>query len=177
MPHAGQGSGPVPAFNIDARAIQSFLLQASGARERACDYCGSTIPVGERACQGCGAAVSTMAPQEHGNGSGDRNQWIVPLLLCFFFPPAMLIVLPDHFTWAKFLQTTASCAAGVFLLGMALTGYALRIVPGLFRWLLGIGGLMLVVPGSKTDMIAIAVLVPVLIQQMLALRRPPPAPT
>ena len=37
-------------------------------------------------------------------------------------------------------------------------------------------GLMLVVPGSKTDMIAIAVLVPVLIQQMLALRRPPPAP-
>ena len=97
MPHAGQGSGPVPAFNIDARAIQSFLLQASGARERACDYCGSTIPVGERACQGCGAAVSTMAPQEHGNGSGDRNQWIVPLLLCFFFPPAMLIVLPVMF--------------------------------------------------------------------------------
>ncbi|MCB1547810.1 MAG: TRAP transporter permease [Hyphomicrobiaceae bacterium] len=99
---------------------------------------------------------------------------LVPFVFCY--SPAMLIVLPDHFTWAKFLQTTASCAAGVFLLGMALTGYALRIVPGLFRWLLGIGGLMLVVPGSKTDMIAIAVLVPVLIQQMLALRRPPPAP-
>jgi TRAP-type uncharacterized transport system fused permease subunit len=84
---------------------------------------------------------------------------MVPFVFCY--SPAMLIVLPGT-TWADFLQTTLTCAAGVFVLGMAFTGYVNRPISMGLRLLLGFAGLMLVVPGTYTDLLAAAIVVPVL---------------
>ncbi|MEZ5825568.1 MAG: hypothetical protein R3C97_12775 [Geminicoccaceae bacterium] len=96
MPHFGNEARPRMAVDIDGRAVRAFMLRATGAKDRVCDYCGSTIPVGERACNGCGAAVTSLPPQIAETPTG-HQQWIVPVLLCFFFPPALLIVAPTLF--------------------------------------------------------------------------------
>jgi TRAP-type uncharacterized transport system fused permease subunit len=80
---------------------------------------------------------------------------LVPFVFCY--SPAMLLVLPGT-TWADFFQTTLTCAGGVFVLGMALTGYVNRPVSMPIRLALGFGGFMLVVPGTYTDMIAAGVI-------------------
>ena len=80
---------------------------------------------------------------------------LVPFVFCY--SPAMLLVLPGT-TWADFFQTTLTCAGGVLVLGMALTGYVNRPVSMPIRLALGFGGFMLVVPGTYTDMIAAGVI-------------------
>ena len=85
---------------------------------------------------------------------------MVPFVFCY--SPAMLFVLPGT-TWGAFLQTTLTCAAGVFIMGMAFTGYARSPIPGALRWLLGLAGLLLVAPGSSTDIAAAAIAIPILV--------------
>ncbi|MGF1526281.1 MAG: TRAP transporter permease [Candidatus Competibacterales bacterium] len=75
---------------------------------------------------------------------------MVPLV--FVYSPAMLLVLPDYFTWGEFLTTTLTCIIGVAALGMALAGYALVPLKGLARGLVGAGGVLLVMPGVITDL-------------------------
>jgi TRAP-type uncharacterized transport system fused permease subunit len=82
----------------------------------------------------------------------------------------MLIVLPEYFTWAAFLQTTLTCAAGTMILGAALIGYGLAPMPMPFRIMLGIAGVLLVTPGSLSDIVALVLAVPPLVQQVMARR-------
>lgn len=96
---------------------------------------------------------------------------MVPFVFCY--SPALLLVLPDHFTWAKFAQTFVTCASGIVLMGMALTGFAVRSIPMPLRLVLGLAGFMLVIPGTFSDLLAIAVALPVLVQQVLAVRAEP----
>jgi TRAP transporter 4TM/12TM fusion protein len=85
---------------------------------------------------------------------------LVPFVFCT--SPAMLLVLPGT-TPAAFLQTTVTCAAGVFILGIAFTGYVAQPLAMPFRVLLGLAGLMLVAPGGYTDVAALALAGPILI--------------
>ncbi len=96
---------------------------------------------------------------------------MVPFVFCY--SPALLLVLPEHFTWAKFAQTFVTCASGIVLMGMALTGYAARNIPMPLRLVLALAGFMLVIPGTYSDLLAIAVALPVLVQQVLAVRAEP----
>jgi TRAP transporter 4TM/12TM fusion protein len=93
---------------------------------------------------------------------------LVPFV--FVYSPAMLIVT-DGFTWSAFIITVTGCAAGVMLLGAALTGYLLRPMTWPGRWVLGVAALLLVAPGIKTGLIGLAVAAPVLLAQMVAARR------
>lgn len=96
---------------------------------------------------------------------------MVPFVFCY--SPALLIVLPDYFTWAKFAQTFMTCAGGIILMGMALSGYAARAIPMPLRLILGLAGFLLVIPGTITDVLALAVAAPVLLQQAIAVRSEP----
>jgi TRAP transporter 4TM/12TM fusion protein len=84
---------------------------------------------------------------------------MVPFVFCY--APAMLLVLPGT-TWADFLQTSVSCAAGVFVLGIAFTGYHTRPLGWALRLLLGMSGLLLVSPGTYSDLVALAIAAPIL---------------
>jgi TRAP-type uncharacterized transport system fused permease subunit len=94
---------------------------------------------------------------------------IVPMV--FVYSPAMLLVIEDHFTWGAFLSTTLSCAGGIFLLAISISGFMLAHLPAWGRWLVAFAGIFLVAPNVKSDLWALAFMAPVLTQQILAWRR------
>ncbi|MFM8991175.1 MAG: TRAP transporter fused permease subunit, partial [Alphaproteobacteria bacterium] len=107
------------------------------------------------------AAIANSNPWKTGFAAFRLSNAKIMVPFVFCYSPAMLIVLPGT-TWADFLQTTLTCAAGVFVLGMAFTGYVNRPISMGLRLLLGFAGLMLGVRGTYTDLLAVAIVVPVL---------------
>lgn len=94
---------------------------------------------------------------------------MVPMV--FVYAPTMLIVLPEHFTLISFLQVSLTCALGVFAIATAVSAYFMAPLHGIWRLLMALGGLMLVAPSLGSDMIALALIAPVLVQQSLQQRR------
>jgi TRAP transporter 4TM/12TM fusion protein len=94
---------------------------------------------------------------------------IVPMV--FVYSPAMLIVIEDQFTWGAFFSTTISCAIGVFMLGTAVAGYFLSHMPVAARIAIAVAGMLLVAPGMTSDLYALMLFAPVMVQQILARRR------
>lgn len=94
---------------------------------------------------------------------------MVPMV--FVYAPTMLIVLPEYFTWASFLQVTFTCAIGVFAIATAVSAYFLAPLRGLWRLLMAIGGLFLVAPNGGSDLTALVIMLPVLVQQLAASRQ------
>ena len=93
---------------------------------------------------------------------------IVPMV--FVYSPAMLIVLPEFFTWGAFLETTLTCALGVFMLASSVSGYLIAPMPGIFRTLIALSGIFMVAPGLESDFWAAAFAIPVIAQQVIAWR-------
>ena len=94
---------------------------------------------------------------------------LVPMV--FVYSPAMLIVLEEYFTWGTFLETSLTCALGVAMMATAVSGYFIAHMPWVFRIPIGVAALFMVAPGAQSDMYALALALPVLIQQVTAWRR------
>ena len=91
---------------------------------------------------------------------------VVPMV--FVYAPTMLIVLPEHYSLSSFLQVTATCAGGIFLLAAAITGFMFYRINALWRWILAFAGILLVAPGTQSDFIGLG-LAAVLLLAMRAL--------
>lgn len=89
---------------------------------------------------------------------------MVPMV--FVYAPTMLIVLPEYFTLTSFLQVSLTCAGGVFIIATAVAGYFLRPLTVIWRLVSAFAGLLLVAPSWQSDLIGLAVLVPVLALQI-----------
>ncbi len=89
---------------------------------------------------------------------------MVPMV--FVYSPAMLIVLDDYFTWSVFLETVISCAVGVMMMATAISAYFIAPMPLGMRLLMGFAALLMVAPGLNTDMYALVLALPVLVQQV-----------
>jgi len=94
---------------------------------------------------------------------------MVPMV--FVYAPTMLIVLPEYFTWASFLQVSLTCALGVFAIATAVSGYFLAHLSGVWRILMAIGGLLLVAPSGGSDITALVVMAPVILLQIAQQKR------
>ena len=94
---------------------------------------------------------------------------MVPMV--FVYAPTMLIVLPEYFTLLSFLQVSLTCAAGVFVIATAVSGFFLAPLNGIWRVIAAIGGLFLVAPSGQSDLISLVLLVPVFLQQQLQVRK------
>jgi TRAP-type uncharacterized transport system fused permease subunit len=94
---------------------------------------------------------------------------LVPMV--FVYSPAMLIVLDDYFTWTAFLETALTCALGVAMMATAVSAYFIAPMPMGIRILMGFAAIFMVAPGVTSDLYALVLIAPVLIQQGLARRR------
>ena len=94
---------------------------------------------------------------------------LVPMV--FVYSPAMLIVLEEYFTWEAFLETTISCGLGVAMMATAVSAYFIAPMSWPIRILIGIAALFMVAPGYTSDMYALVLALPVLIQQIRARKR------
>ena len=75
---------------------------------------------------------------------------VVPMV--FVYAPTMLIVLPEHFTIVSFLQVSITCAAGVYLLAVAITGFMHQTINAVHRLAFAVAGILLVAPGTQSDL-------------------------
>lgn len=117
------------------------------------------------------AAIAGANPWKTGNTAFKLSNAKIMVPFVFCYSPALLIVLPEYFTWAAFLQTALTCMTGTTILGAALIGYGLAPMPLLYRFLLGVAGIFLVSPGSNADLIALVLATPAAVQQTLAWRK------
>lgn len=90
----------------------------------------------------------------------------------FAYAPVMLIVLPG-FAFGDFVLVTLSCAAGVSVLGIAMTGYLFASLSWLSRLPLIAASLMMISPSLNATLIGLALVTPVLLLNWLAARRQP----
>jgi TRAP transporter 4TM/12TM fusion protein len=93
---------------------------------------------------------------------------LVPFV--FVYAPVMLIVLPG-FEPSDFLLVTLSCAFGVAVLGIAMTGYCFTHLGAASRLLLGIAALLTIAPSLPATLAGLAVALPVLGWNRVAARR------
>jgi len=91
--------------------------------------------------------------------------------MVFVYSPAMLIVLDEYFTWGAFFETVLTCALGIVMMATAISAYLIAPMPRSMRFLMGFAAIMMVAPGLKTDLYALILALPVLIQQVSASRR------
>ncbi len=91
---------------------------------------------------------------------------LVPMV--FVYAPTMLIVLPEYYTLSSFLQVSLTCATGVFAIATAVAAYFMAPLQKGWRLMMAVAGLLLVAPSSESDLIALILLIPILVQQRLA---------
>ncbi|MCZ0813923.1 MAG: TRAP transporter permease [Pseudomonadota bacterium] len=80
---------------------------------------------------------------------------LVPMV--FVYAPTILIVLPEYFTLMSFLQVSLTCATGVFLIGTSVAGYFITAMGPWGRFVMIVGGLLLVAPSGSSDLLALLV--------------------
>ena len=93
----------------------------------------------------------------------------------FAYAPVMLIMVPD-FTLGAFLFVTITCALGVLVLGVGLTGYAFTHMGAASQVGLVLAALLMVSPNGPLTAVGVAVAAPILLLNFLAARRITPAP-
>ena len=94
---------------------------------------------------------------------------VVPMV--FVYAPTMLIMLPEHFTLASFLHVSISCAFGIFIVASAIVGFFMTPIGAGFRILLAITGLMMVAPGTRSDIVSILIVTPLLLWKFFKQKR------
>ena len=88
----------------------------------------------------------------------------------FAYAPVMLIVVPD-FTWSAFLFTVTTCAIGVLVLGIGLTGYAFTHMGIASQVVLVVSSLLMISPSLPMTSVGGALAAPVLLLNWLRSRR------
>ena len=136
-------------------------------------YYGVISEITPPVCASAYAAAGIAGADPFRTGLAAFSLGIAKLLvpMVFVYSPAMLIVLPEYFTWVAFASTVFTCAVGITLLAVMVAGYFVRPMPGPARVLCGIAGLFLVAPGIESDLWALAFAAPAVLQQALAWRR------
>jgi len=94
---------------------------------------------------------------------------MVPMV--FVYAPTMLIVLPEYFTLTSFLQVALTCAAGIFAIATAVSAYFLAPLNGIWRLFMAVAGLLFVAPSLGSDLTALVVMAPVVLQQIVSNRK------
>ncbi len=88
----------------------------------------------------------------------------------FAYAPVMLIMV-DDFTWSAFLFTTITCAIGVLLLGIGMTGYAFTHMGLLSQGVLVVSALLMISPNGMMTGLGAVIAAPVLLLNWMRGRR------
>lgn len=88
----------------------------------------------------------------------------------FAYAPVMLIVVPD-FTWGAFIFTVGTCALGVLILGIGMTGYAFTHMGLGSQLVLVIASLLMISPSIPMTSVGAVLAAPVLFLNFAKARR------
>jgi TRAP transporter 4TM/12TM fusion protein len=136
-------------------------------------YYGVISEITPPVCTSAYAAAAIAGSNPFKTGVSAFSFGIAKLLvpMVFVYSPAMLIVLSDYFTWPAFLETALTCAVGVTMMATAVSGFFIVPMPKSFRLLMAVAAIFMVAPGVTSDMYALVLVIPVLVQQVLSWRQ------
>ena len=115
------------------------------------------------------AAIANSNPWKTGAAAFKLSNGKIMVPFVFCYSPVMLLVLPG-WNWPEFLETTTTCALGIFMLGIAFVGYARAPMPMVLRIMLGVGGVLMAVPSRSAELVGLALAIIPGVQQILASR-------
>jgi len=93
---------------------------------------------------------------------------LVPFV--FVFAPSMLIMVTG-FSWYEFVVAFAGCVLGITFLSAALSNYFLTRMRMWERLVCAAAAILMIVPGLLSTAVGIAIVVPVVLRQVSAMRR------
>lgn len=116
-----------------------------------------------------GSAIAKSNPMKTGVNATKLAiaAFIVPYI--FAFNPIML--LEGEFLWLEFVQVILSACLGLFGVAVALNGFLFRPVALLLRFVLVAAGLAMMIPGTLTDVVGLAVIAAIVAFQYLKRKR------
>jgi len=131
-----------------------------------------TPPVALAAYAAAGMAGSD--PFKTGNTAFRLGLGKIMVPFVFVFAPSLLLVVPG-FTWQEFAVAFTGCVLGITFLSAALSKYLLVQMRMWERLVCAAAAMLMVAPGIASTLVGLAMVVPVLVRQVVALKRPPAA--
>jgi len=116
------------------------------------------------------AGIAGADPFKTGNTAFRLGMAKATVPFVFAYSPAMLIMV-EGFTWSDFLFTTISCALGVLVMGIGLTGYAFARMGRLAQAVLVLAALLMISPNLTLTTAGVLLAAPVLLLNWLGSRR------
>ena len=116
-----------------------------------------------------GSAIAKSDPMKTGLNATKLAiaAFIVPYI--FAYSPALLF--ENISGWWEVAQICVSALLGIFGIAAALNGHLYKKLSWVFRLLLAIGGLGMMIPGTLTDVVGLALVAIVVVVQYLAVKR------
>lgn len=121
------------------------------------------------------AAIANANPFRTGLSAFTLGLGKVIAPMAFVYAPVLLFVSSTGFDFGEFTYTAASCIAGVIALSAAVVGYFAAPMGVIERVLCAIAGLIFIAPSWQADLVALAILLPVVVLQLLGARRAAPS--
>jgi TRAP transporter 4TM/12TM fusion protein len=128
-----------------------------------------TPPVALAAYAAAGMAGSD--PFKTGNTAFRLGLGKVMVPFVFVFAPSMLLVVPG-FTWEEFAVAFTGCILGITFLSAALSQFLLVQMRMWERLVCAAAAILMVAPGITSTLIGLGMVVPVMVRQIVALKRP-----
>jgi len=121
------------------------------------------------------AAIANSNPFRTGISAFTLGLGKVVAPMAFVYAPVLLFVSSTGFDLLEFSYTAASCIAGVIALSAAVVGYWLAPMGAFWRLLFAIGGIIFIAPSIFADLVALLIVAPAVISQLVARKRLPVA--
>jgi TRAP-type uncharacterized transport system fused permease subunit len=121
-----------------------------------------------------GSAIAKANPMKTGLNATKLAiaAFIVPYI--FAYQPVLLLENMTGSGWSIFMQTlliVVSAMLGLFGVGAALNGHLFKPINPFIRILFAAGGLLMIMPGLKTDAIGFAIITAMIIIQWMACKK------
>ncbi len=117
------------------------------------------------------AAIANSNPFKTGISAFTLGLGKVLAPMAFVYAPVLLIVSSTGFNFLEFSYTAASCVLGVVALSSAVVGFFLAPMAWYERVLAAFAGLVAIAPTWQSDLVALAIVSPVIMTQLMARRR------
>jgi len=119
------------------------------------------------------AAIANSNPFRTGISAFTLGLGKVVAPMAFVYAPVLLFVSSTGFNFIEFSYTATSCIAGVIALSAAVVGHWLMPMGVVARILCAIAGIVFIAPSIKADIVALLIVAPVVIWQLMDRKRNP----
>lgn len=117
------------------------------------------------------AAIANANPFRTGISAFTLGLGKIVAPMAFVYAPVLLIVSSAGFDLIEFSYAAASCIAGVIALSAAVVGYFMLPMGVIERILSAAAGLIFIAPSWQADLLALALLTPIVLLQFIGSRR------